>query len=57
MVEIGQVILEKKMKMLNVFDNDDNDDDRQRKTFDQKSSFKPSAFHFFIRKLKKKINC
>ena len=42
-VEMGPVILEKKMKMWKVYDNDDNNDDGQRTNFDQKSSFEPSA--------------
>ena len=40
LIEIGQVVLEKKMKMLNVYDND-NDNDGQL-TY-QKSSLEPSA--------------
>ena len=48
LVEIGPVVLEKKMKMWKVYDdndndNDDNDNDGQRTIFDQKSSFEPSA--------------
>ena len=47
LVEIGPVVLEKKMKMLKVYDNDNNDnndnDDGQRTNFDQKSSLEPSA--------------
>ena len=45
LVEIGPVVLEKKMKMCKVYDNDDNDndDDGQRTNFDQKSSLEPSA--------------
>ena len=42
LVEIGPVVLEKKMKMGKVYDNDDNDDG-QRTNFDQKSSLEPSA--------------
>ena len=45
-VEIGPVVLEKKMKMWKVYDNDNNDndnDDGQRTNFDQKSSLEPSA--------------
>ena len=42
LVEIGSVVLEKKMKMWKVYDNDDNDDG-QRTNFDQKSSLEPSA--------------
>ena len=45
-VEIGSMVLEKKMKMWKVYDNnDDNDDndDGQRTNFDQKSSLEPSA--------------
>ena len=43
LVEIGPVVLEKKMKMWKVYDNDDDDndnddnDDGQRTNFDQKS--------------------
>ena len=37
LVEIGPVVLEKKMKMWKVYDNNDNDDDGQRTNFDQKS--------------------
>ena len=37
LVEIGPVVLEKKMKMWKVYDNNDNDDDGQRINFDQKS--------------------
>ena len=45
LVEIGPVVLEKKMKMLNDNDNndDDNDNDGQWTNFDQKSSLEPSA--------------
>ena len=49
LVEIGPVVLEKKMKMLKVYDNnddddkDDKDDDGQRTNFDQKSSVVASA--------------
>ena len=50
LVEIGPVVLEKKMKMWKVYDNNDNDDnannnddDGQRKNFNQKSSLEPSA--------------
>ena len=46
LVEIGPVGLEKKMKMLKVYGNDNNDDknnDGQRANFDQKSSLEPSA--------------
>ena len=54
LVEIGPLVLEKKMKMWKVYDNDDNDndnddndnnndDDGQRTNFDQKSSLEPSA--------------
>ena len=46
MVEIGPVVLEKKMKMWTVNDNandDNNDNDGQRTNFDQKSSLEPSA--------------
>ena len=38
LVEIGPVVLEKKMKMWKVYDNDD---DRQLTNFDQKSSPEP----------------
>ena len=41
LVEIGRVILEKKMKLRKVYDNDDDDnDDGQRTNFDQKSGMK-----------------
>ena len=47
LVEIGQVVLEKKMEMWKVYDNandnDDNENDGQRTNFDQKSSLEPSA--------------
>ena len=51
LVEIGSVVLEKKMKMRKVFDDDNNNDyndynddnDGQRTNFDQKSSLEPSA--------------
>ena len=48
LVEIGSVVLEKKMKMLKVYnnnknDNDDNNKDGQQTNFDQKSSLEPSA--------------
>ena len=44
LVEIGSVVLEKKMKMWKAYDDDDNDDnDGQRTNFDQKSSLEPSA--------------
>ena len=47
LVEIGPVVLKKKMKMWKVYDNanDDNDDDNdwQRTNFDQKSSLEPLA--------------
>ena len=45
LVEIGSVVLEKKMKMWKVYDNEDNndDDDGQRTNFDQKSSLQSSA--------------
>ena len=48
LVEIGPVVLEKKMKMWKVYDdndndNDDDDNDGQRTNFDQKSSLEPSA--------------
>ena len=39
LVEIGPVVLEKKMK-IKVYDNND---DGQRTNFDQKSSLEPSA--------------
>ena len=48
-IKIGSVVLEKKMKMWKVYDdndnddNDNNDDDGQRTSFDQKSSLEPSA--------------
>ena len=44
LVEIGPVVLEKKMKLWKVYDDDDdNDNDGQRTKFDQKSSLEPSA--------------
>ena len=49
LVEIGPVVLEKKMKMRKVYYNDTNDDedndndDGQRTNYDQKSSLEPSA--------------
>ena len=49
LVEIGPVVLEKKMKMWKVYNNakfvnDNNDDnDGQRTNFDQKSSLEPLA--------------
>ena len=46
LIEIGPVVLEKKMKMWKVYednDNDDNANDGQRTNFDQKSSLEPSA--------------
>ena len=52
LVEIGPVVLEKKMKMWKVYDDNDNnnndndnndDNDGQRTNFDQKSSLEPSA--------------
>ena len=51
LVEIGPVVLEKKMKMWKVYDDDDDNDDNadnddndgQRTNFDQKSSLEPSA--------------
>ena len=45
LVEIGPVVLEKKMKMWKVYDkdNDANDDDGQRTNLDQKSSPESSA--------------
>ena len=42
LVEIGPVVLEKKMKLCKVYDNNDNDD-RQRTKFDHISSLEPSA--------------
>ena len=39
LVELGQVVLERKMKMLKVYDNIDG----QWTNFDQKSSLEPSA--------------
>ena len=41
LVEIGPLVLEKKMKMWKVYDY--NDDDGQRTNFDQKSSLEPST--------------
>ena len=50
LVEISPVVLEKKMKMWKVYDDDNNDhgndnnnDDGQRTNFDQKSSLEPLA--------------
>ena len=45
LVEIGQVVLENKMIMWKVYDdnNDNDDNDRQRTNFYQKSSLDPSA--------------
>ena len=51
LIEIGSVVLEKKMKMWEVYDNannnndnnDDSDNDGQRTNFDQKSSLGPLA--------------
>ena len=44
LVEFGSMVLEKKMKMWKVYDNDNNnDDDGQRTSFDQKISLEPSA--------------
>ena len=45
LVEISPVVLEEKIQMWNVYDNDDNDNDndRQRTNFDQKNSLEPSA--------------
>ena len=46
LVEIGPVVLEKKMKMCKVYDNNDNNDnnnDGQRTNFDQKILLEPSA--------------
>ena len=47
MVEIGSVVLEKKMEMRKDYDNDDNNDmnndDGQRKHFYQKSSLESMA--------------
>ena len=43
LVEIGPVVLEKKIQMGNVYENDDtNGDDGQRTNFDQKNSLKSS---------------
>ena len=43
--EIGPVVLEKKMKMWKVYDNNNNydDNDGQRTNLDQKSSLEPLA--------------
>ena len=43
LLEIGRVVLEKKMKMWKVYDKDNNDNDGQRTYFDQKSSLEPKA--------------
>ena len=42
LVETGLMVLEKKIKMLKVYNND-NDDDGQRKNCDQKSSLEHSV--------------
>ena len=42
LVEIGLVVLEKKMKEVYVHNNND-DDDEERTNFDQKCSLEPSA--------------
>ena len=44
LIEIGPVVLEKKIKMSKVYDTaNDNDNDGPWTNFDQKSSLKPSA--------------
>ena len=43
LVEIGPVVLEKKMEMWKVYDNANDDNDGQRTNFDQKSSLEPLA--------------
>ena len=51
LIEIGRMVLKKKMNMWKVYDNanddndydNDDDDDGQRTNFDQKSSLEPSA--------------
>ena len=43
LVEIGPVVLEKKMNMWKVYDNNDNDKYTQETNFDQKSSLEPST--------------
>ena len=43
LVEIGPVVLEKKIKMRKFYDNAKDGDDRQWKNCDQKSSLEPSA--------------
>ena len=45
LVVIGPVVLEKKTKIIKVYDNkeEDNDDDGQQTNCDQKSSFEASA--------------
>ena len=44
LVEIGPVVLERKMKILKVYNNNngDDNDDGQQTIFDQKSSLRPS---------------
>ena len=59
LVEIDPVVLEKKMKMWKVYDNNndaDANDDGQRTNFDQKSSFEPSAL-MWAKKERDKITC
>ena len=44
LVEIGPMVLEKKIKMFKVYhNNSDDNDDGQRTNFDQKSSLEPLA--------------
>ena len=43
LVEIGPVVLEKKLKMWKVYDNNDDNDDGQRTNFYQKSSLESMA--------------
>lgn len=41
LVEIGPLVLEKKMIMLIIYNNEDNDDNKQRTNCDQISSLEP----------------
>lgn len=43
LVEIGPAVLKKKMKMIKVNTDDNNDDDRQLTNSDHKSLLEPSA--------------
>ena len=53
LIEIGPMVLEKKMKMCKVYDNNNDNDYGLRTNFDRKSSLEPSAQvsvkgHFYI---------